>query len=59
MSPVSAARVRFALRASHQDALKSLARAALNSISGQTVSTLVTEALQDIYPEHHSDNISV
>lgn len=59
MSPVSAARVRFALRASHQDALESLAHAALNSISGQTVSTLVSEALQDIYPEHHADKISV
>ena len=57
MSPVSAALVRYALRASHLDSLETLARAALNSDSAQTVSTLVTDALRRICPECHSDAV--
>ncbi len=59
MSPVSAALVRYALRASHLDSLEKLARAALNSDSAQTVSTLVTDALRRICPECHSDAVLV
>jgi phosphoenolpyruvate-protein phosphotransferase len=59
MNPVSAALVRYALRASHLDSLETLARAALNSDSAQTVSTLVTDALRSICPECHSDAVMV
>jgi signal transduction protein with GAF and PtsI domain len=59
MSPLSAALVRYALRASHLDSLEKLARAALNSDSAQTVSTLVTDVLRRICPECHSDAVMV
>jgi phosphotransferase system enzyme I (PtsI) len=58
MSPVSAARVRYAVRASQLDALEELAQAALHSDSAETVSTLVTDALQTTCPEFHSDAVS-
>jgi phosphoenolpyruvate-protein phosphotransferase len=59
MSPVSAAQVRYAVRASHQKTLESVAQVALNSNSAQAVSTLVTDALLNIYPEFRSANITV
>lgn len=59
MSPVSAARVRFALRNSSMSSLAELARTALKSDSPQTVSALATELLNSIYPELRSDFISV
>jgi phosphoenolpyruvate-protein phosphotransferase len=46
MSPVTAARVRFALRASYQHSLEQLAQAALAADSAQTIATLVCDALQ-------------
>jgi phosphotransferase system enzyme I (PtsI) len=58
MSPVSAAQVRYAVRASHQKTLESVAQVALNSNSAQAVSTLVTDALLNIYPEFRSANIT-
>ena len=51
MSPVSAAKVRYAVRASHLYSLEKLAREALNSDSAQSVTMLVTDSLQSIYPE--------
>jgi phosphotransferase system enzyme I (PtsI) len=51
MNPVTAARVRYAVRTSQQDTLEALAQAALNSDSAQTVSTLVNDALGSPYPE--------
>ena len=59
MSPVSAAQVRYAVRASHLKTLESLAQVALNSNSAQAVSTLVTDALLNIYPEFRSANVTV
>ncbi|MEN8801815.1 MAG: phosphoenolpyruvate--protein phosphotransferase [Thiogranum sp.] len=59
MSPVSAARVRYAVRASYQSSLESLAQAALRSDSAQTVSTLVTDALRTTYPNFHGNITSV
>lgn len=59
MTPVSAAQVRYAVRASHQKTLESLGQAALNSYSAQAVSTLVTDALLNIYPKFRSAKISV
>lgn len=50
MSPVSAALVRYAVRASRLHDLKALARAALNSDSAQTVSGLLDAALQSTWP---------
>jgi len=59
MSPVSAARVRYAVRACRQDALASLAQKALHSDSAQTVSTLVSDTLRNTYPELLSATVSV
>jgi len=59
MSPVSAAQVPYAVRASPQNSLESLAQVALNSDSAQTVSKLVTDALLNIYPEFCSAKISM
>ncbi|MGD8617043.1 MAG: phosphoenolpyruvate--protein phosphotransferase, partial [Gammaproteobacteria bacterium] len=59
MSPVSAARVRYAVRASHHQSLDELARAALSSDSAQTVSRLVTDALSSVLPELGSPAVSV
>lgn len=59
MSPVSAAQVRFAVRASHQSYLESLAQDAMNSESAQAVSKLVTDALLNTYPEFRSSKISL
>ena len=51
MNPVSAAQIRYAVRAARKDSLEQLAPAALTSDSTQTVSTLVSHALRSIYPE--------
>jgi len=59
MSPVSAALVRYAVRASRLSPLETLARAALNSDSAQTVSGLVSESLLSIQPSSSSNAISV
>ena len=59
MSPVSAARVRLAIRNSHMSSLVELARTALKSDSPQTVSALATELLNSIYPELRPDFIPV
>jgi len=58
MSPVSAARVRYTLRATHQQDLEALARAALRSDSAQRVITLVTDALHNVHPDRRSDTVS-
>ena len=54
MSPVSAARVRYAVRASSKHALEQLAWKVLESQSAQTVSKLVTDALKSTFPEFNS-----
>jgi len=59
MSPVSAARVRYAVRATRLDALASLAQKALHSDSAQTVSTLVSDTLRNTCPELLSSTVSV
>jgi phosphoenolpyruvate-protein phosphotransferase len=59
MSPVSAARVRYAIRRSHTAALEELALAALRSDSAETVATLAADALETIYPELQSDAVTV
>jgi len=59
MSPVSAAKVRYAVRASCQHTLENLANEALGSNSSQIVSRLVSDALQSIYPELHSNTVTV
>ena len=59
LSPVSAARIRYALRASLQCSLEELANEALNSDSAQTVAKLISDALKSTYPEFISSTISV
>ena len=59
MTPVSAARVRYAVRSSYQHSLEELAYAALKSDSPQTVSKLITDALQSTYPEFRSNTVTV
>lgn len=59
MSPVSAARVRYAIRASSLPSLESLAQAALSSDSARSVSALVTEALGEVLPELDAGEITV
>jgi phosphoenolpyruvate-protein phosphotransferase (PTS system enzyme I) len=59
MSPVSAARVRYALRASSLRSLEQLARASLAGESAETVSTLITDALRHTVPEFREGAISV
>jgi len=59
MNPVSAARVRYAVRASNQHTLETLAHEALNSDSSQVVATLVNNALQSSCPEYHSSAVTV
>jgi phosphoenolpyruvate-protein kinase (PTS system EI component) len=54
MSPLSTARVRYAVRNAHLAALEELAWAALDSGSAQCVSKLVSNALQDIDPQYRS-----
>jgi len=51
MSPTSAARVRYAVRAVQQQALEPLAQAAMRSDSPQTVSALLSDALGNLYSE--------
>jgi phosphoenolpyruvate-protein phosphotransferase len=59
MSPLSAARVRYALRASHQSSLESLAQAALASDSAARVTDILTDGLPNIHPESRHDSIPV
>lgn len=59
MSPVSAARVRYALGNAHIACLEELARTALDSDSPQAVSALVTELLSRTDPESQADCVSV
>jgi phosphoenolpyruvate-protein kinase (PTS system EI component) len=59
MSPVSAARVRLALRNSHISSLEELARTALKSDSPQTVFALATELLSNTYPDLRPEFVSV
>jgi phosphoenolpyruvate-protein kinase (PTS system EI component) len=59
MSPVSTARVRFAVRNLHMPSLEELARTALNSDSPQTVSALLTELLNSTFPELRPDFVYV
>ena len=51
MSPASAARIRYAIRASHPPALESLAHRALHSDSATAVSGMVSEWLCSELPE--------
>jgi phosphoenolpyruvate-protein phosphotransferase (PTS system enzyme I) len=51
LSPLSAARIRYALRASLQCSLEELANEALNSDSAQTVAKLISDALKSTCPE--------
>jgi phosphoenolpyruvate-protein phosphotransferase len=55
MSPLSAARVRIAVRHSHLSSLEELARTALSSDSPQTVSVLATEHLNNTCPDLRPD----
>jgi phosphoenolpyruvate-protein phosphotransferase len=59
MSPVSAARVRYALRASALDSFEDLATRSLACESAEAVSTLVNEALRDTLPELRGMTIAV
>ena len=59
MSPVSAARVRFALRAASLGPLKELGRVALSCESAETISTLVDDALRHTLPDFLEGAISV
>lgn len=59
MSPVSAARIRYALRSTYECSAKELAQEALNSDSAQTVSSLVNDALKSSYPTFSSNMITV
>jgi phosphoenolpyruvate-protein kinase (PTS system EI component) len=59
MSPVSAARVRYALRASALHPLEELAAASLACESAEAVSTLVNEALRHVLPEFRGMTIAV
>jgi phosphoenolpyruvate-protein phosphotransferase len=59
MSPVSAARVRYALRTSKITALDELAARSLACESADAVSTLINEALRHTFPELRNSNITV
>ena len=59
MSPVSAARVRYALRASAVNSLEELADRSLACESAEAVSTLVNEALRHVLPEFRGMTIAV
>jgi phosphotransferase system enzyme I (PtsI) len=59
MSPVSAARVRYALRTSAVNALEELAVRALACDSAEAVATLVNEALRHTLPEFGDMTIAV
>ena len=59
MSPVSAARVRYALRASAVSSLEELAARSLACESAEAVSTLVNEALRHTLPEFRDMTIAV
>lgn len=59
MSPVNAARVRYALRAACADALVQLAQTALDCDSAGRVAALITDVLQDSLPEFRHSLISV
>jgi phosphoenolpyruvate-protein kinase (PTS system EI component) len=51
MTPASAARVRYAVRASQRQVLEPLAQAALRSDSPQTVAALLRDTLGNLYSE--------
>lgn len=59
MSPKSAARVRWALRASSSDELQDLARRALASGSAQEVATLVADSMRAVAPGFDATAIAV
>ncbi|MDQ3960131.1 MAG: phosphoenolpyruvate--protein phosphotransferase [Pseudomonadota bacterium] len=59
MSPISAPRVRYALRASYLRTLKELADAALACDSAETVSAMLTDTLKDTLPGPAPAGISV
>lgn len=59
MSPVSAARVRYALRASALDSFEELATRSLACESAEAVSRLVNEALRHTLPELRGMTIAV
>jgi phosphoenolpyruvate-protein kinase (PTS system EI component) len=59
MSPVSAARVRYALRASALNSLEELAIRSLACESAEAVSTRVNEALRHTLPELRGMTIAV
>lgn len=59
MSPVSAARVRYALHAARLPSLEQLASAALAADSAEAAATLVDEALRHAIPEFWEGAISV
>ena len=59
MSPLSAARVTYALRACDSASLERLAVAALGSDAPQAVSDMIDEALRETVPELGSGPISV
>jgi len=59
MSPVSAARVRYALRASTVSSLEKLAAASLACESAEAVSTLVNQELRHALPEFRGTTITV
>jgi phosphotransferase system enzyme I (PtsI) len=59
MSPVSAARVRYALRTSTVSSLEELAAASLACESAEAVSTLVNQSLRHALPEFRDTTIPV
>jgi phosphoenolpyruvate-protein kinase (PTS system EI component) len=59
MSPVSAARVRYALRASTVNSLEELAAASLACETAEAVSMLVNQALRNALPEFRDMTIAV
>jgi phosphoenolpyruvate-protein kinase (PTS system EI component) len=59
MSPVSAARVRYALRTFTVSSLEELAAASLACESAEAVSTLVNQALRNALPEFRDMTIAV
>jgi phosphotransferase system enzyme I (PtsI) len=59
MSPISAARVRYAVRASQHSSLSELAQAALACDSAERVSALLSDALRNILPDLRESVITV
>jgi phosphoenolpyruvate-protein kinase (PTS system EI component) len=59
MSPISAARVRYAVRASQHSSLSELAQAALACDSAERVSALLSDALRNTLPDLRESVIPV